>query len=77
MGIYAIAFLAMAVGYLVIGFSPTYAMVLAGLAIAGELGACSGEDIELLKGIDRSPRRLQSTLLDLHGNDQGNGKAVE
>lgn len=35
MGIYAIAFLAMAVGYLVISFSPTYAMVLVGLAIAG------------------------------------------
>jgi MFS family permease len=35
MGIYAIAFLSMAVGYLVIGFSLTYAMVLGGLAIAG------------------------------------------
>ncbi|NDJ18841.1 MFS transporter [Myxacorys almedinensis] len=35
MGIYAIAFLAMAVGYLVISFSPTYIMVLVGLAIAG------------------------------------------
>jgi MFS family permease len=35
MGIYAIAFLSMAVGYLVIGFSLTYAMVLVGLAIAG------------------------------------------
>ncbi|MEP0873278.1 MFS transporter [Trichocoleus desertorum AS-A10] len=35
MGIYAIAFLSMAVGYLVIGVSPTYAMVLVGLAIAG------------------------------------------
>ncbi len=35
MGIYAIAFLAMAVGYLVISVSPTYAMVLVGLAIAG------------------------------------------
>lgn len=35
MGIYAIAFLAMAVGYLVISASPTYAMVLVGLAIAG------------------------------------------
>uniref|UniRef100_B8HZ82 Major facilitator superfamily MFS_1 n=1 Tax=Cyanothece sp. (strain PCC 7425 / ATCC 29141) TaxID=395961 RepID=B8HZ82_CYAP4 len=34
-GIYAIAFLAMAVGYLVISVSPTYAMVLVGLAIAG------------------------------------------
>ncbi|MEP1078572.1 MFS transporter [Leptolyngbya sp. PL-A3] len=34
-GIYAIAFLAMAVGYLVISISPTYAMVLVGLAIAG------------------------------------------
>lgn len=35
MGIYAIAFLSMAVGYLVISVSPTYAMVLVGLAIAG------------------------------------------
>jgi MFS family permease len=35
MGIYAIAFLAMAVGYFVISVSPTYAMVLAGLAVAG------------------------------------------
>ena len=35
MGIYATAFLSMAVGYLVIGFSLTYAMVLVGLAIAG------------------------------------------
>jgi MFS family permease len=35
MGIYAIAFLSMAVGYLVIGFASTYAMVLVGLAIAG------------------------------------------
>ncbi|HEY9895095.1 MAG TPA: MFS transporter [Candidatus Sericytochromatia bacterium] len=35
MGIYAIAFLSMAVGYLVIGFSTTYVMVLVGLAIAG------------------------------------------
>ncbi|HAJ61710.1 MAG TPA: MFS transporter [Cyanobacteria bacterium UBA8543] len=35
MGIYAIAFLSMAVGYLVISLSPTYAMVLVGLAIAG------------------------------------------
>lgn len=34
-GIYAIAFLAMAVGYLVISVSLTYAMVLIGLAIAG------------------------------------------
>ncbi|MBF2026275.1 MAG: MFS transporter [Oscillatoriales cyanobacterium C42_A2020_001] len=34
-GIYAIAFLAMAIGYLVISVSPTYAMVLVGLAIAG------------------------------------------
>ncbi|UBF26156.1 MFS transporter [Kovacikia minuta CCNUW1] len=34
-GIYAIAFLSMAVGYLVISISPTYAMVLVGLAIAG------------------------------------------
>lgn len=35
MGIYAIAFLSMAVGYLVISFSLTYAMALVGLAIAG------------------------------------------
>ncbi|MBD1848086.1 MFS transporter [Cyanobacteria bacterium FACHB-63] len=35
MGIYAIAFLAMAVGYLVISVSPTYVMVLVGLAISG------------------------------------------
>jgi MFS family permease len=34
-GIYAIAFLAMAVGYIVISVSPTYVMVLVGLAIAG------------------------------------------
>lgn len=34
-GIYAIAFLAMAVGYFVIGFSLTYSMVLVGLAVAG------------------------------------------
>lgn len=34
-GIYAIAFLAMAVGYFVISVSPTYAMVLLGLALAG------------------------------------------
>lgn len=34
-GIYAIAFLSMAVGYIVISFSLTYAMVLMGLAIAG------------------------------------------
>ena len=34
-GIYAIAFLSMAVGYFVISVSPTYAMVLVGLAIAG------------------------------------------
>ncbi len=35
MGIYAIAFLNMAVGYFVISVSPTYGMVLVGLAIAG------------------------------------------
>ncbi len=35
MGIYAIAFLAMAVGYCVISVAPTYIMVLVGLAIAG------------------------------------------
>lgn len=35
MGIYAIAFLAMAIGYLVLSISPTYIMVLVGLAIAG------------------------------------------
>lgn len=35
MSIYAIAFLAMAGGYLVISVSPTYVMVLVGLAIAG------------------------------------------
>lgn len=35
MGIYAIAFLSMAVGYLVISVSPTYAIVLVGLALAG------------------------------------------
>ncbi len=35
MGIYAVAFLAMAVGYLVISLSLSYAMVLVGLAIAG------------------------------------------
>ncbi len=35
LSIYAIAFLFIAVGYLVIGFSPTYVMVLVGLAIAG------------------------------------------
>jgi hypothetical protein len=34
-GIYAIAFLLMSIGYLVISFSPAYAMVLVGLAIAG------------------------------------------
>ncbi|MBD2000871.1 MFS transporter [Leptolyngbya sp. FACHB-541] len=34
-GIYAIAFLLMSIGYLVISISPTYAMVLVGLAIAG------------------------------------------
>lgn len=33
--IYALAFLSMAVGYLVISFSSSYAMVLAGLAVAG------------------------------------------
>ncbi len=35
MGIYAIAFLSMAVGYVVISFATTYALVLVGLAIAG------------------------------------------
>ncbi|HEY9825724.1 MAG TPA: MFS transporter, partial [Stenomitos sp.] len=35
MGIYASAFLAIAVGYLVISVSPTYTMVLVGLATAG------------------------------------------
>lgn len=35
MGIYTIAFLLMAVGYLIISLAPTYGMVLVGLAIAG------------------------------------------
>lgn len=40
-----------------------------------ELGACSGEDIELVDGIDRSPRMLQSALIDFEDIDQGKDKA--
>ncbi|MGG6297905.1 DNA recombination protein RmuC [Leptolyngbya sp. AN02str] len=39
-----------------------------------ELGACTGDDIDLVDGIERAPKLFQSSLLDLDPVDQGNGK---